>query len=120
PQIAAARRAKLHLDARGAGVYAVLHQLLDDGGGTLHDLASRDLVGDPVGKNAYPCHGGPQASALRQRASCLRICFGPGIPTPSRADIARRRSNTTRQSSPSFGWSARACSSGTSGSATPS
>ena len=34
----------LHADVPGAGVQAVLHQLLDDGGGPLHHLAGRDLV----------------------------------------------------------------------------
>ena len=40
------------VDAFGPGVEAVLHELLQGGGGALHDLARRDLVGERVGHHA--------------------------------------------------------------------
>ncbi|HPG16903.1 MAG TPA: hypothetical protein PK392_03695 [Opitutaceae bacterium] len=62
--------AKLHFDARGAGIERVFHQLLHDRGGALHHLASGDLVGDPVGKDADFGHG--LGNARRARRSGLR------------------------------------------------
>ena len=50
--------AALHLDAKigGAGVERIFEQFLDDGGGALHHLSGRDLVGDRVGEDAYSAH----------------------------------------------------------------
>jgi len=56
-QAAAAGR-DLDGDAGWAGVDGVLDELLDDGGGSLDDLAGRDLVGDVVGQEADAIHGG--------------------------------------------------------------
>ncbi len=46
----------LHRDAPGAGVEAVLDQLLDHGGGTLDDFSRRDAIHDPVRKHSNPRH----------------------------------------------------------------
>ena len=42
--IGRAAAAKFHRDILRAGVEGVLHQLLDNGGGTLHDLAGGDHI----------------------------------------------------------------------------
>ncbi len=41
---------QLDADRSGAGIEAVLDQLLDDGGRPLDDFARRDLIGDGPGK----------------------------------------------------------------------
>ena len=46
----------LHLDARGAGVERVLHQLLHRAGGALHHLACGDAI-DGFGGQAADGHG---------------------------------------------------------------
>ena len=58
-------------------------------------------------------------SSLRHRAICPLTCFGPGIPTRSRAASARRRSKTSAQSSPSLGCTRRTFSNGRQFSGTP-
>ena len=55
----AAALVDVHLDAIGAGVQAVLHQLLDHGSRALHHLTGRYLVGedgrqDPDGHLSWP------------------------------------------------------------------
>lgn len=52
PHEGAAAVGELDLDAGGAGVEGVFHQLLHHGGGALHHLAGGDLVGDPGGEDA--------------------------------------------------------------------
>jgi hypothetical protein len=44
-------RPSSRVDARGAGVEAVLDQLLGDRGGTFHHLAGGDLVDQLVGQD---------------------------------------------------------------------
>jgi hypothetical protein len=45
-------------DVGGSGVEGVLEELLNDGGGTVDDLAGGDLVSDLVGENADATHAG--------------------------------------------------------------
>jgi len=45
------------LDLAGGGVEGVFDQLLDDGGGTLDDLAGGDLAGNLLGKQGDAAHG---------------------------------------------------------------
>lgn len=57
PDQAPSARLHLHGDARCAGIEGVFDQLLHDAGGTLHHLASGDLVGDLLGQKANAVHG---------------------------------------------------------------
>ena len=51
PDEGAAAPFELHLDALGARVQGVFHQLLDHGGGPLDDFTGRNLVDELIGKN---------------------------------------------------------------------
>ena len=44
------------INAAGTGIYGVLHQFLDQRGGTLDDFACSNLVGDTIGKELYEVH----------------------------------------------------------------
>ena len=46
----------LDADAGGTGVEGILEELLDDGGGTLDDLAGSDLIGHEIGEDANAAH----------------------------------------------------------------
>ena len=74
PNEPAAAALELNVDARGAGIERVLHELLDHGGGTLDHLAGGNLVDELVVENldgqghlADPLRGAHFRTARRER-----------------------------------------------------
>ena len=71
-----------HLNALGAGVQAVLHQLLDDGRGALHHFPGGDLIGNlgrqlgdaPAHRAAACCHRSEDSEAawMASRSPCSK------------------------------------------------
>ena len=45
-----------HVDSRRTCIDSILHQFLDDGCRTLHNLACGYLVGNGIGKKVYDVH----------------------------------------------------------------
>ena len=102
---AAAAALQLHLDARGAGVERVLHQLLDHGRRPLDHLAGGDLIDECIGKKLNG-QGRPRCAHFRTaRSPAKRPLHCRSRPSPA-MDRPRRwsRLRAARCACPRADW----------------